>query len=67
MWISPAVVVGVMLCLHRLTRRDIKDLRGEITNLRNRMVRLEERVARLEGTLHILRQFRVRNGRNTAA
>ena len=66
-WISPAVIVGVMLYLHRLTRQDIKGLRGEITNLRNRMGRLEERMARLEGTLDVLRQFLVRNGRGTAA
>ena len=77
-WISPAVIVGVMLYLHRLTRQDIKGLRGEITDLRshvdtnlkdvrNRMGRLEERMARLEGTLDVLRQFLVRNGRCTAA
>ena len=77
-WISPAVIVGVMLYLHRLTRQDIKGLRGEITDLRshvdtnlkdvrNRMGRLEERMARLEGTLDVLRQFLVRNGRGTAA
>ena len=63
----PAVIVGVMLYLHRLTRQDIKGLRGEITDLRNRMGRLEERMARLEGTLDVLRQFLVRNGRGTAA
>ena len=88
-WISPAVIVGVMLYLHRLTRQDIKGLRGEITDLRthvdtengnlrnhmdtnlkdlrNRMGRLEERLARLEGTLDVLRQLLVRNGRGTAA
>ena len=56
-----------MLYLHRLTRQNIKGLRGEITDLRNRMGRLEERMARLEGTLDVLRQFFVRNGRGTAA
>ena len=34
-WISPAVIIGVMLYLHRLNRQDIKGLRGEITDLRN--------------------------------
>ena len=34
-WISPAVIIGVMLYLHRLNRHDIKGLRGEITDLRN--------------------------------
>ena len=59
-WISPAVIVGVMLYLRRLARQDI-------TDLRNRMTRLEEGMARLEGTLDVLRQFLVRNGRGTAA
>ena len=59
-WISPAVIVGVMLYLHRLTRQDI-------TDLRNRMTRLEERMARVEGALDVHRQFLVRNGRGTAA
>ena len=99
-WISPAVIVGLMLYLHRVTRQDIKELRGDISdfrvhvdtengnlrnrmdtengnlrdrmdtgfgNLRNRMGRLEERMARLEGTLDVLREFFVRNGRGTAA
>ena len=76
-WISPAVIIGVMLYLHRLARQDIKGLRGEITDLRshvdtgladlrNRVGRLEERMARLEGTLDVLRQFLVRNNRGTA-
>lgn len=58
-WISPAVIVGVMLYLHRLTRQDV-------TDLRNRMTRLEERMARVEGALDVLRQFLVRNNRGTA-
>ena len=33
-WIPPAVIVGIMLYLHRMTRQDMK--------------RLDERVARLE-------------------
>ena len=47
-WISSAVIVGLMLYLHRVTRQDIKELRGDISdfrvhvdtengNLRNRM------------------------------
>ena len=66
-WAPPAVIVGVMLYLHRITRQDIKGLRGDIADLRNRMGRLEERMARLEGTLDVLREFFVRNGRGTAA
>lgn len=92
-WIPPAVIVGVMLYLHRATRQDIKELRAElrgdiaelrvhvdtengnlrgrmdtgIEDLRNRMGRLEKRMARFEGTLDVLRQFFVRNGRGNAA
>ena len=66
-WIPPAVIVGVMLHLHRVTRQDIRGLRGDVTDLRNRMARLEERMARLEGTLDVLRDFFVRKGRGTAA
>ena len=66
-WVPPAVIVGVVLYVHRVTRRDTKGLRGDITDLRNRMGRLEARMARLEGTLDVLRQFLVRNGRGTAA
>ena len=69
-WISPAVIVGVMLYLHRLARQDITDLRSHVdtglADVQNRMGRLEERMARLEGTLDVLRQFLVRNGRGTA-
>jgi len=99
-WISTAVIVGVMLYLHQVTRQDIKGLHGEISDLRNcmdagfeslrdqmdnslgsfrdcldagngdlgnRMSRLEERMAGLEGTLDVIRQFLVRNGRGNAA
>ena len=66
-WIPAAVIIGIMLYLHRITRQDMKDLRGEVTDLRGRMGRLEERMARLEGTLDVLREFFVRNGRGTAA
>ena len=70
-WISPAVIVGVMLYLHRLARQDITDLRSHLdsglADVQNRMGRLEERMARFEGTLDVLRQFLVRNGRGTAA
>ena len=77
-WIPPTVIVGLILYLHRVTRQDIKGLRGEITDLRIhvdtgfeklgiRMGRLEERMARLEGTLDVLREFFFRNGRGNAA
>ena len=56
----PAAIVGIMLYLHRISRQDMKDLRGEIMDLRNRM-------ARLEGTLDVLREFFVGSGCGTAA
>ena len=70
-WIPPAVIVGVMLYLHRVTRQDmarmearlredIKDLRGEIGDLRDRL-------GRVEGYLDVLRDFFVGSGRGTAA
>ena len=59
-WIPAAVIIGVMLYLHRISRQDMKDLRGEIMDLRNRM-------ARLEGTLDVLREFFVGSGCGTAA
>ena len=36
-WIPPPVIVGVMLYLHRVTRQDIKGLRGDIADLRIHM------------------------------
>ena len=65
--LSAAIIISIMLYLHRITRQDMKDLRGEVTDLRNRMGRLEERMARLEGTIDVLREFFVRNERGTAA
>ena len=63
-------------------RQDIKDLRVEIVNLRDRMdaqnealrdrmdaqnEALRDRMGRIEGTLDVLRDFFVHNGRGTAA
>lgn len=62
-WIPPAVIVGVMLYLHRVTRQDVAQLRQDMkqmearlesrmdrmeTRLREDMKRLDGRVARLE-------------------
>ena len=46
---SPAVIVGLMLYLHRLTRDDIK-------RLDDRVARLEHSQAKLEGLLEGLRE-----------
>ena len=59
-WIPPAVIVGVMLYLHRVTREDMKQMEARLesrfdsrmdrmeTRLREDMERLDGRVARLE-------------------
>ena len=70
-WIPAAVIIGIMLYLHRVTRQDMSRLEGrlekQIGDLTARMGRLEERMARLEGALDVLREFFIRNGRGTAA
>ena len=81
-WIPPAVIIGIMIYLHRVTRQDMsrlegrlredmKDLRGEVADLRDRMDSqngdLRDRMGRIEGTLDVLRDFFIRNGRGTAA
>jgi len=44
-WIPPAVIVGLMLYLHRSTHRRMDRMEGR---LREDMKRLDERVARIE-------------------
>ena len=71
-WIPPAVIVGVMLYLHRVTRQDMsrlegrlredmKDLRGEVADLRDRMESqngdLRDRMGRIEGRMGFLDVF----------
>ena len=50
---------------------NMKDLRGEVVNLRDRMDSqngdLRDRMGRIEGTLDVLREFFIRDGRGTAA
>ena len=70
-WIPPAVIVGVMLYLHRTTRQDMKQsearLREEMKGVRSEVVdlrkhvdtqigELRERMAHLEGLLEGLRE-----------
>ena len=66
-WISPAVIIALMIYLHRSTHSRLDRVESQIGDLRDRMGRLEERMARLEGTLDVLREFFLRNGRGTAA
>ena len=77
-WITPAILILGFLYLDRSIRnvriefrQDMKDLRVEIGNLRDRMdaqnEALRDRMGRIEGTLDVLRDFFVHNGRGTAA
>ena len=58
--LSPAVIVGLMLYLHGLTRQDIMNmesrLREEMKHLDRRVARLEHGQAKLEGLLEGLRE-----------
>ena len=55
-WIPPAVIVGVILYLHRVTRQDMKQMEARLESRMDRMEarigedmkRLDGRVARLE-------------------
>ena len=53
--LSPAVIVGLMLYLHRITRQDMREmesrLRDELNRLDDRVARLEHSQAKLEGLL----------------
>ena len=70
-WIPPAVIVGVMLYLHRTTRQDVAQLRQDMKQLEVRLEsrfesgmervesqigELRERMAHLEGLLEGLRE-----------
>ena len=59
-WIPPAVIVGVMLYLHRVTRQDMARmetrLREDMKHLDGRVARLEHGQAKLEGLLEGLRE-----------
>ena len=43
-WIPPTIIVGFILYLHRVTRQDIKGVRGEITDLRGEITDLRIQV-----------------------
>ena len=77
-WIPPAVIVGFMLYLHRITsqdmgrlREEVKGVRGEVADLRQHVDQqngdLRDRLGRIEGYLDVLRVFFVRNGRGAVA
>ena len=66
-WITPAIFILGVLCLDR----SIRSLRGELRDFRDRLDHqagdLRDRLGRIEGTLDVLRDFFVRNGRGNAA
>lgn len=70
-WIPPAVIIGVMLYLHRVTRQDMKQMESRFESRMDRMEtqigdlrqqveiqigELRERMAHLEGLLEGLRE-----------
>ncbi len=70
-WITPAILILGFLYLDRSIRSVRSDSRADIEDLRDRMDHqigdLRDRMGRIEGTLDVLRDFFVRNGRGTAA
>ena len=81
-WITPAILILGFLYLDRSIRSVRSDSQADIKDLRDRMDRqvgdlrnhldhqigdLRDRMGRIEGTLDVLRDFFVRNGRGTAA
>ena len=55
-WIPPAVIVGIMLYLHRVTRQDVAQLRGDVRQDMKQMEsrlesRFDSRMDRLEARL----------------
>ncbi len=66
-WITPAILILGFLYLDR----SIRSARGELRSFRDRVDEqigdLRDRMGRIEGTLDVLRDFFVRDGRGTAA
>ena len=80
-WIPPAVIVAVLLYIHRSLRQDMRELRREVRDLRQHVDtqignlrqhvdtqtgNLRDRLGRIEGRLDELREFFFRSG-GTAA
>ena len=66
-WITPVIFILGVLYLDR----SIRSMCGELMDFRNHLDHqfgdLRDRMGRIEGTLDVLRDFFVRNGRGTAA
>ncbi len=66
-WITPVIFILGVIYLDR----SIRSMCGELMDFRDRMDHqigdLRDRMGRIEGTLDVLRDFFVRNGRGTAA
>ena len=64
--LSPAVIIVIMLYLHRVTRQDMSRLEGRMDRLESQIGNLRDRLGRIEGRLDELREFFFRSG-GTAA
>ena len=69
-WITPTIIVAVLLYIHRSLRQDMRELHGEVRELRHhvdtQIGSLRDRLGRIEGRLDELREFFFRSG-GTAA
>lgn len=70
-WIMPAILVAILLYIHRSLRQDMRDLRGKVRELRQHVDTqnsdLRDRLEWIEGYLDLLQQFFIGGGRGTAA
>ena len=66
-WFTPAILVLGFLCLDRSIRSVRRELRDSRDRMDDQIGDLRDRMGRIEGTLDVLRDFFVRNGRGTAA
>lgn len=66
-WFTPAILVLGFLYLDRSIRSVRRELRDSRDRMDDQIGDLRDRMGRIEGTLDVLRDFFVRNGRGTAA
>lgn len=62
-----ALILAQSRALRSELREGLREASRERTELRNQIGDLRDRMGRIEGTLDVLREFFIRNGRGTAA